>query len=67
MDLNKIPGVTTTYEPDCISFYDGDDESRAKMPCGHVFSSESMTSFLQSLISENKYEIRCPAELCNRL
>lgn len=30
------------------------------MPCGHVISTDSMTDFLRSLISERKYEIRCP-------
>jgi len=49
-----------SYEPDFISF-DESNEARAKMPCGHVISTDSMTRFLLSLIDANKYVIRCPA------
>ena len=41
-DLSCVPGLITSYEPDIISFEDA-HEARAKMICGHVISTESMT------------------------
>ena len=38
-----MEGIKITYETDCISFDDNQEEARAKMPCGHVFSSDTMT------------------------
>lgn len=57
--LSKIPGLIVSYEMDMISF-DDNHEARAKMICGHVISTESMTQFLRSLISEKRYFIKCP-------
>lgn len=59
-DLNEIPGLIISYEPDMLSL-DDSKEARAKMVCGHVISTESMTMFLRSLVSNRKYQIRCPA------
>lgn len=59
-DLSNVPGLILSYEPDFLSL-DDSKEARAKMPCGHVISSESMTSFLRSLINAKKYKIECPA------
>lgn len=59
-DISEIPGMIISYERDIISF-DDSKEARAKMPCGHVISTESMTSFLRSLVDAKKYVIRCPA------
>ncbi|CDW88784.1 e3 ubiquitin-protein ligase-like protein [Stylonychia lemnae] len=59
-DLSEIPGLIISYDPDILSF-DDSHEARAKMPCGHVISTESMTQFLQSLIDAKKYVIKCPA------
>jgi Ubiquitin family len=41
-DLSEIPGLIISYEPDILSF-DDSKEARAKMVCGHVISTESMT------------------------
>lgn len=46
---------------------DDSKEARAKMPCGHVISKESMTTFLKSLVDAKRYVIRCPAQLPNGL
>ena len=35
------------------------------MKCGHVISRESMTIFLQSLLSAKKFVIRCPGDKPN--
>jgi hypothetical protein len=32
----------------------------AKMTCGHKIGRDTMVSFIRSLISTNKFEIRCP-------
>ena len=58
-DISDCPDLLVSYEPDVISFDDSHEE-RAKMPCGHVISTESMTMFLRSLISGRKYVILCP-------
>jgi hypothetical protein len=58
-DLNEVPGLIVSYEPDMITF-DSTIEFRAKMPCGHVISRESMTDFLRSLIQQRKFMIECP-------
>ena len=41
---------------------DDSNEARAKMPCGHVISTESMTAFLRSLVTSRKFSIICPSE-----
>ena len=58
--LAKIPGLVVSYDPDCLGMSD-DGEACAKMKCGHVISTASMTLFIRQLISESKWEIRCPA------
>ena len=40
--LSQVPGLIISYESDIISFDDA-HEARAKMVCGHVISTESMT------------------------
>jgi predicted nucleotide-binding protein (sugar kinase/HSP70/actin superfamily) len=54
-----MPGLLLSFEPDMITF-DDSKEARAKMICGHVISTESMTQFLRSLISNRRYRIVCP-------
>jgi hypothetical protein len=44
-DLSLIPGLIISYEPDCL-YLDDHKEARAKMPCGHVISRDSMTALL---------------------
>jgi hypothetical protein len=58
--LAKIPGLIVSYEPDCMGLSD-DGEACAKMKCGHVISTASMTLYIRYLIGERKWEIRCPA------
>ena len=58
-DLSEVPGLLISFEPDMLSF-DDSNEARAKMPCGHVISTESMTLFLRSLVDAKKYIIKCP-------
>lgn len=36
------------------------EEGVAKMSCGHSIGRDTMTGLVQSLISSNKFEIRCP-------
>jgi len=43
-----------------ITLDDSHDESRAKMPCGHVISKQSMTTWLRDRIKARKYQIYCP-------
>eukprot|EP00347_Sterkiella_histriomuscorum_P021243 403334697 len=57
-DLSYIPGLIISYKEDI--FLDDSKEAKAQMPCGHVISRESMTSFLRSLVDEKKYIIQCP-------
>jgi hypothetical protein len=54
-----MPGLILSFDPDMITF-DDSMEARALMTCGHVISTESMTQFLRSLVSNKKYKIVCP-------
>jgi hypothetical protein len=47
--LENIPGLIVSYETDILGM-GGEGEACAKMPCGHVISTESMTAFLRSII-----------------
>lgn len=58
-ELNEIPGIVVSFEPDMITL-ESTQENRAKMPCGHVISRESMTDFLRNLIQQRIYLIECP-------
>ena len=58
--LEYVSGLILSFEPDMLSL-DESIEARAKMSCGHVISTESMTQFMRSIISERKYKIICPA------
>ncbi len=40
--------------------FDDSNEPRAKMPCGHVISTESMTQYLKDLVERKKFSIKCP-------
>lgn len=59
-NLTRNEGFLISYEPDFISEDDDPNEARAKMNCGHVISTESMTQFLRSLLKERKLKIECP-------
>lgn len=65
-DLLPLPGLITitTTEPDMITF-DNSYARRAKMPCGHVISQESMTDYCQSIFAHGKHEFICPYPGCN--
>lgn len=58
--LENATDIVVSYEPDAITF-DDTVEARALMPCGHVISTETMTSFLKSLIEAKNYKILCPS------
>eukprot|EP00347_Sterkiella_histriomuscorum_P003622 403363581 len=64
-DLSLIPDLKISYEPDIISL-DDSLEVRAKMPCGHVISTESMTNYLKSLVKKKKNIIKCPGYKSNK-
>lgn len=63
-DVSELEGIIISYEPDFISL-DNSNEARAKMPCGHVISPESMTMLMRSLIESKKYSIICPGSKAN--
>ena len=60
IDLDEIPGLVVSYEPDMITGEYSKEEARALMPCGHVISRESLTEYLKSLIQQRKVLIECP-------
>ncbi len=49
-----------TDEPDMITWDDDPQGKRAKMPCGHAISPESLTMFCRSLLSNGKFQFICP-------
>lgn len=53
-DVSKI--VADIHGEDEISGETG----TAKMSCGHNIGRDTMTTFVRSLITANKYEIKCP-------
>lgn len=64
--LLPLPGYIwiTSTEPDMITLDNNPSVSRAKMPCGHVISQESMTDYCQSLLSQGKHTFLCPYPGC---
>ena len=60
-DLSEIKGLVVSYDEPDIIFNMPIEEGAAKMCCGHVISTESMTAFVRSIVDYNKYEIKCPA------
>ncbi|KAH3817096.1 uncharacterized protein LOC127882289 [Dreissena polymorpha] len=52
--------VELTTLPDMFTLDDSPDGQRAKMPCGHAISPESLTAFCRSLLTAGKYDFRCP-------
>ena len=52
--------VTLTIEPDMITCDDDPEGQRAKMPCGHAISPESLTAYCKSLLSAGKFIFFCP-------
>lgn len=57
---NEAKGIVISYEEDCLGM-DDSDAAKAKMPCGHVISVDSMTMFLRSLLENKKITITCPS------
>lgn len=59
-----------TDEPDMITWDDDPEGKRAKMPCGHAISPDSLTAYCRSLLSVGKFQFFCPYakdnERCNR-
>ena len=54
------PLVDLTDEPDMITWDDDPDGERAKMPCGHAISPESLTMYCRSLLTAGKFIFLCP-------
>jgi len=54
------PDVELTNEPDMITFDDDPTNPRAKMPCGHGITPESLTAYIRSLVTEGKFQFFCP-------
>lgn len=52
--------VELTTEPDMFTLDDDEGGQRAKMPCGHAISPESLTAYCRSLLTAGKFEFRCP-------
>jgi hypothetical protein len=49
-----------TLEPDMITCEDDPEGKRAKMPCGHSISPESLTMYCRSLLAAKKFIFLCP-------
>ena len=52
--------VQLTDEPDMITWDDDPEGKRAKMPCGHAISPDSLTAYCRSLLSSGKFQFVCP-------
>ena len=52
--------VELTEEPDMITWDDDPNDLRAKMPCGHAISPESLTVYCRSLVTAGKFQFLCP-------
>lgn len=50
-NLREHGGLLLSFEPDMLYFNSEEGVPNAKMPCGHVISTESMTQFLRSLLT----------------
>ena len=67
MDIQQVPPskeldelVDLTAEPDMITWDDDPEGKRAKMPCGHAISPESLTTYCRSLLTAGKFIFLCP-------
>ena len=49
-----------TDEPDMITWDDDPEGKRAKMPCGHAISPDSLTAYCRSLLTAGKFQFICP-------
>lgn len=52
--------VELSDAPDMITWDDDPDNKRAKMPCGHAISPESLTAYCRSLLTAGKFQFYCP-------
>ena len=59
IDLDQVTGLIVSFEPDMITG-EHSNEARARMPCGHVISRESLIDYLKNLIPQKKVLIECP-------
>ena len=48
-----------------LSLESDPENPSAKMPCGHVISTTSMTMFLRSLVQNKNHIIRCPGRVAD--
>ncbi|XP_031557708.1 E3 ubiquitin-protein ligase arih1-like [Actinia tenebrosa] len=52
--------VELSEAPDMITWDDDAENKRAKMPCGHAITPESLTSYCRSLLDTGKSRFLCP-------
>ena len=52
--------ITRSDEPDMITWDDDPNNERAKMPCGHAITAESLTAYCRSLLTAGKFQFLCP-------
>lgn len=57
-ELDELAELTD--EPDMITWDDDPEGKRAKMPCGHAISPDSLTAYCRSLLSAGKFQFNCP-------
>jgi hypothetical protein len=57
-ELDELADLTD--EPDMITWDDDPEGKRAKMPCGHAISPESLTTYCRSLLTAGKFIFLCP-------
>ncbi|XP_033727051.1 uncharacterized protein LOC117316527 [Pecten maximus] len=63
--------VEQTTERDMIAWDDDPNNPRAKMPCGHAITADSLTAYCEMELKSGKITFRCPygdgKEVCGRI
>lgn len=52
--------VELSNDPDMITWDDDPDNKRAKMPCGHAITPESLTAYCRSILGTGRSQFLCP-------
>lgn len=52
--------IEYTNEPDMITWDESPDNPRAKMPCGHALTAESLIAYCRSILGAGKFIFYCP-------
>ncbi|XP_068680957.1 uncharacterized protein [Montipora foliosa] len=53
-------GVELSDAPDMITWDDDPENKRAKMPCGHAITPESLTAYCRSILDAGRSRFLCP-------